>query len=218
MAIHLAREIVKLRKMILQQSTLVEQGMKQAFLAFNTHNKQSAKEVIQGDGEIDSNDVDLEEECLKILALHQPVAFDLRYVITCLKINNTLERIGDLAAGISEQALIVASKTKEPPQIDLSKLADLAQELIRLSLNSFMEMDITGSKNIITRDKESKSIYLGIFEQIKNCIKKTPEKTDYYIALLTIAMYMHRITDYAVNISEEIIYMITGEIVRHQKA
>jgi phosphate transport system protein len=218
MAVHLAREIIKLKKMTLQQSTLVEQGVKEAFLAFSTQDVKSAEKVIYGDSAIDRMEVDLEEECLKILALHQPVALDLRYVVTCLKINNDLERIGDLAADISEQALMVVEHAMDQLPADFQVLGALAQELLRLSLNSFMEMDISMAKEIIARESEVTQIFNTIFGTITNDIKKRPAKSDFLIAILIITRYMCRIADHAINIAEDIIYMITGEIVRHQKA
>lgn len=217
MALHLSKEINNLKKLILQQSTLVEQAVKQSIVALQHKDAKAGKDVISGDVTIDRKEVDLEEECLKILALHQPVAFDLRYVITCLKINNDLERIGDLAVRIATRAVTICDYPKESLPNQIFQLASQAQELLRRCINSLMEMDIKISRDIILKEEEIDAFAEDIKAILVDRLKAKPELAECYMAMISAARNIQRLADYAANIAEDIIYMITGEIVRHQK-
>lgn len=216
MAIHLAKEIIKLKKLILQQSAVVEESVKRAVLSFMNKDVKDAKKVVEGDYNIDRREVELEEECLKILALHQPVAIDLRYVISCLKMNNDLERIGDLASGIAKQAIGISEYKMDKMPVDFTIMMERTQEALKMSLDALMEMDANLAREVESKTSAITDMSKQTCDEIKDMIEKKPKKYDYFFHVLGVVKMLERISDYAANIAEDVVYMITGEIIRHQ--
>ncbi|SYZ72850.1 Phosphate-specific transport system accessory protein PhoU [Candidatus Zixiibacteriota bacterium] len=216
MAKHLQREIDKLKKKILALSAVVEESVNHAVRSISARDLRLADKVMDGDKEIDQMEVDVEEECLKILALDQPVAIDLRFIIAVLKINNDLERIGDLAANIAERAAFLA--TKEPVDIpfDFPGMSQLSESMLRRSLDALVNLDAKLAYEVINSDDAVDEMHREMYSRIQEEIVKRPEKLDCLINLLAVSRQLERIADHATNIAEDVIYMIEGEIVRHQ--
>ncbi len=213
---HFQNEIERLKKHILYMAAMVEKSLVSSVQSFNDRDLELADEVIDSDPKIDSQEVEVEEECLKILALHQPVAADLRYVVAVLKINNDLERIADLAVNIAKRTKnIITNGTVKMP-IDLNQMVDLAIQMVRESVDSLVQNDIAKASQVILNDDEIDNYHKQNYKIGQEHIKANPEATEYYISLLSVSRNLERIADHATNIAEDVIYMIEGEIVRHK--
>ena len=174
--------------------------------------------MIDRDAEIDQFEVDVEEEGLKILALHQPVAIDLRFIIAVIKINNDLERIGDLAVNIAERTLLLASQPPVAIAFDFNGLSAKAQTMLKKSLDALVNLDAGLARQVCAMDDDVDAINRNMYEQVRDAIRRHPEHTDAMIAHLTVSRCLERIADHATNIAEDVIYMTRGDIVRHQRA
>jgi phosphate transport system protein len=217
MSVHLFREIEKLKKMILKLSAVVEDNLHNAVSSIGKHDVKLAHKVIQTDAQINSDEIDVEEECLKILALHQPVAGDLRFIVAVLKINSDLERIGDLAVNIAERAVALFSeKTIELP-FDFTEMAEIASSMLCMSLDALVTMDGQMARTVRNLDSKVDDINRQMYDQVKMKISENPKNVGLMINLLSISRYLERIADHATNIAEDVIYMIEGHIVRHAK-
>jgi phosphate transport system protein len=215
MSVHLDREISKLKKKIMQIATMTEENVRRAVLSVNSRDEKLANEVIERDEELDRFEVEIEEECLKILALHQPVATDLRYVVACLKINNDLERVGDLAVNIAQRAAAIASNKEDAIPVDFNLIMDSAQRMFTKSLDAMMEVNTALAREVCEMDNETDDLNRGIHEEIIQMIKDKPRKAKYFLHLLGVSRQLERIADYATNIAEDVIYMTEGKIIRH---
>ena len=213
---HLQREIEKLKKKILSLSAAVENSVKMAVQSIENRDSALAESIIARDEEIDQLEVDLEEDCLKILALHQPVAIDLRFIIAVLKINNDLERIGDLAVNIAERAQFLSTQRSIAIPFDLDSLAEKTQEMLRKSLDSLVNLNTGLAREVCRTDDEVDAINRDMYDLVKNAIRAHPEQLDILIPYLSVSRYLERIADHATNIAEDVIYMIEGVIVRHK--
>ena len=212
----LQRETDKLRKSILTLAALVEERVRMAASAIDRRDPDLANKVIEGDHEIDTMEVDLEEEGLKILALYQPVAIDLRWIVAVLKINNDLERIGDLAVSIAKSARFLA--TQPPAQIpfDFSAMAEKAQGMFRKSLDAFVGMDAQMAREVLAADDELDVMRDQVRQLVRKSVKADPERLESLTHLQSVARRLERVSDHATNIAEDVIYMVSGEIVRHR--
>ena len=213
---HLDREIEKLKKRILALSAVVENSVQQAAQSVSDRDEALASVVINEDAEIDQMEVDVEEECLKILALHQPVANDLRFVIAVLKINNDLERIGDEAVNIAERAFFLARQTPVDIPFDFTMMSDKTQAMLRLSLDALVTLDTGLAREVGARDDQVDELNRQMYLNVHTAMRRRPDDIECLIHVLSISRHLERIADYATNIAEDVIYLIEGEIVRHK--
>lgn len=214
---HFQNEIERLKKKLLFLAAKVEENLNLSITAILDADLEKAANVISTDPEIDSLDVEIEEDCLKILALHQPVAADLRYIVVVLKIDSDLERIADLAVNISERVGTVSRyKTIEKP-FDLKIMLKTAVKMVKDSVDSLVSCDTKKAYRVIEEDDDIDAQEDNAFKVTQEHIKQNPQNVKYYVSLLSVARYLERIADHATNIAEDVIYMIDGEIVRHQK-
>lgn len=216
MTLHMKREIEKLKARLLEVSAAAEKNLCLAVESLKEKDVELARKVIDGDIEIDQLEVDVEEECLKILALHQPVAIDLRFIVTALKINNDLERIGDLAVNIAERGEFLAGQHEIdiPPEIDA--MAEKTQSMLTRSLDALVDMDCKLAHEVCADDDEVDTINRQMFRIVQDKIHIQPAQTEVLIHLLSASRHLERIADYATNIAEDVIYMVEGKIVRHK--
>jgi phosphate transport system protein len=212
----LRREIDKLKRSLLALSAMVEASVLKAVRAFQERNEVLAREVIDNDPVIDQKEVDLEEECLKILALHQPVAIDLRFIVAILKINNDLERIGDLAVNIAERAAALAKDRKLDVSFDISAMTAEVETMLKQCLNALMGLNPHLAREVIEQDDNVDGMNRDIIASVLAAIQKNPEQADYLIRFISVSRNLERIGDLATNIAEDVIYMVDGEIVRHR--
>lgn len=216
MSTHLHREIDKLKKKILFMGAETEETVRKSIDALITRNEPLAQQVIVGDEVLDNLEVEIEEECLKILALYQPVASDLRYVIAVLKINNDLERIGDLAVNIAERAAYLSTHAPIEVYLDFKSMADNAQLMLKQSLDSLVNSDTTLARQIRAEDDEVDTANKNMFKLLEEYIRQHPDRVTEALHLISVSRHLERIGDQATNIAEDVIYMVEGEIVRHQ--
>ncbi len=215
MTLHLQKELGTLKKMLLGLSAVVEESVHQAVLSLQKCDVQLAETIIAGDKQIDNLEVEIEEECLKALALYQPVAVDLRFIVAVLKINNDLERIGDLATNIAERTVALASICRMTPPFDYLSMAAKTQTMLKMALDSLVRLDIGLAKEVQALDDEVDHMHSSNFQIIKEEMRRDPEGIDSITQYLTVSRHLERIADLATNIAEEVYYMIEGEIVRH---
>ena len=212
---HFRKELETIKKRILTLGSMVEELVHDSVQAVDRVDADLANEIIKKDSEIDETEVDIEEECLKVLALHQPVAVDLRFIIAVIKINNELERIGDQAVNIAQRVQVIAKRPKPPFWFDYSEMGEKAQKMLRMSLDALVNMDVGLAYRVITMDDEVDQIKSDAYDKIKQAIQDLPERVGYYINLLLISRHLERLADHATNIAEEVIYLVEGEIFRH---
>ncbi len=217
MTLHFTREIDKLKQMILSLGALVEDTLSRAIEALQKLDVKQAEAIVRNDDLIDQKEVEVEEECLKILALHQPVARDLRYVVATLKINNDLERVGDMAVNIAERAKAMASLGGLPQGISFQTMVNVALEMLHKCLDALVNMDAKLAREVCALDDLIDNLHADTYVLVEKLVKKYPDRTAAIIQLLSISRYLERIGDQATNIAEDVIYMIEGEIVRHDK-
>ena len=213
---HFDRELEKLKKKILSLSALVEERVYLAIKAIESRDPDLAERIIRSDYEIDETEVEVEEECLKVLALYQPVAIDLRFIVAVIKINNDLERIGDQAVNIAERIQSIAKYPNISFHFDYTEMAEIAAAMLKQSLDALVNLDIDTAFRILTLDDEVDDIQGNAYSQIKQAMREHPEEMTYLINLYLISRHLERVADHATNIAEEVVYLIEGEIVRHE--
>lgn len=223
MASDIRKELEKVRKRILFLGTSVENNLQRAIRSLQNNDAELAHEVKKSDLEIDKTEVSLEDQCLEVLALHQPVAGDLRFLVTVLKINIDLERIGDLAAKIADKVLLLSFTQKKADifrdyPLVIAKLNDMFNSttwMLNKCLDAFAQEDADLAFKVILADDEvdkAKNMIRAILEET---IQNEPQKNNYLGMLLSVSRSLERIADHATNICEDIIYMLEGKIVRH---
>jgi len=218
MTVHLQREIETLKKQVFSLCAVVEDQVQMAVRAVIERDKAVAEAVCNRDSDIDDQEVVIEEECLKILALHQPVAIDLRLIIASLKMNNDLERIGDEAVTIAKQATALTTQAPTKIPFDLDGMWWKVQAMLRDSLDALVNMDTRLAADVCRRDDEVDQIKREFRLQAEQMIRVNPQCVTPMLKLLAVSRSLERIADLATNIAEDVIYMIHGKIVRHGKA
>ena len=218
MSVHLQREINNIKKSILSLSALVEERVWKAVKAVIDRDIELARKIVESDYEIDEFEVQIEEECLKALALHQPVAIDLRFIVAVLKINNDLERIGDLAANIAKRAFHMCNLDRIEFPIEFPMIAEKAQQMLKKSLDALVNLDPVLAQKVRDDDDDVDALNRSIYEQVAENIKKDISTLECNIYLRSVSKNLERIADLATNIAEDVIYTCKGEIVRHKQS
>lgn len=215
MSVHLHKELEQLKSKLLYLGGMTESCMRKAGLALKTMDAALAREVIEADNQVDLKEVEIEEDCLKILALHTPVANDLRFVIATLKINNDLERVSDLAVNIAERVIYLQKRPPVPIPFDFESMWQKALAMIKNALDAFVRSDVALARKVCDDDDAVDSINKAMYAQVYEGIRKAPEHVESLIHYLSVSRHLERVADYATNIAEDVIYMIEGKIVRH---
>ena len=216
MPARLQKEIENLKNRILALGAIVEEHVRMAIQSVETKDTDLANSVIESDSKIDEIEVEVEEECLKVLALHQPVAVDLRFITAVIKINNDLERIGDEAVNISERVVYISSRPPLKVPFDYKLMSFKTMAMLKSSLDALVNLDIDLAYKVRLQDDEVDDINREIYEKVRESVIKNPERAGYLINLFSISRHLERIADHATNIAEEVIYMIEGVIPRHK--
>jgi phosphate transport system protein len=211
----LHKEIQRLKQQLLFLGALIEERVSLAVKSVDQRDQVLAQRVIDGDTEIDQMEVDLEEECLKVLALHQPVAIDLRVIIAVLKINSDVERIGDLAVDIAERGVFFATHEPVNLPIDFPLMSRKVQEMLQKSLDALVNLDIALAKEVWVTDDVIDDMHSKAFQHVEDAILGRPQYIEQFIHYLSVSRYLERIADHATNIAEDVIYLVEGTIVRH---
>ncbi|RJO63464.1 MAG: phosphate transport system regulatory protein PhoU [Myxococcales bacterium] len=217
MPVRLLKEFEKLKASILALGVEVERQLRLAVQSIETRDPHLARQVIDGDARIDEMEVDLEEDCLKALALYQPVAHDLRFLVSVLKMNNDLERIGDLAVNIAKRALPLAETPPMAMPFDFQTICEKTEEMLRNSLEAMVRFDTDLAYGVLEADDTVDDINRKIYRFVEEEVLKTPQNITYFIHLMGIYRQLERIADHATNIAEDVIYLAKGEIIRHRE-
>lgn len=215
MSVHLQREIERLKKNLLSLCALVEEQAQWAVRALLDRDPEIARRVEQQDAEVDHREVEIEEECLKTLALHQPVASDLRFIVSAMKINSDLERIGDLAVNIARKAANFSSQPPMAIPFDLDGMWAKTQSMLRDSVEALVNLNASLANNVCARDNEVDRMKHEIRHKAEEIMRSKPEHVPALLTLLAVSRNLERMADHATNIAEDVIYMIEGRIIRH---
>jgi phosphate transport system protein len=215
MSKHWERDLENLQRHLMALAASVEEAIFKGIRSLQQRDPSLAREVVEGDSAIDQEENHIEDECLKMLALHQPVAIDLRRIIAALKINTDLERMADLSVNIAERALTLA----ELPRIDvpqkLQRMTDLTTLMVRQSLDAFVLLDAQLARRVIRLDDEVDGYNREIIAELIHSMQSSAEQVPAFVAFFSAVRQLERIADHATNIAEDVVYLIEGEIIRH---
>jgi len=212
---HLEADLDRLKKEVLSMGGMVEESINKAFAALARRRPELADQVLAGDDAIDQKEVEVEDMCLKILALHQPVASDLRFIVAIMKVNNDLERMGDLAQNIAERAAFLS--THEPIEVDLDfdRMVHAVRKMVSLSLDALIRQDTAAAREVCEGDDAVDDYNRQMFDQLQELMKRDPDMVERAVQTLSVARHLERIADLATNIAEDVVFMVDGENIRH---
>ncbi|MCE5228726.1 phosphate signaling complex protein PhoU [bacterium] len=218
MSFHFQRDLEQLRKKILGLGAMVEDALSKAVQALVDRDDTLAREVIRDDAEIDHAEIEVEEDCLKILALYQPVAQDLRFIVAVLKMNNDLERMGDHAANVAKRARFIARR--DPIQLppDIVAMSENVKTMLKHTLDALINRDADLARKVCAADDAVDRQKREIADMVRARIYESTDDRESLLKLLDIPRHLERIADLATNISEDVVYMIEGSIIRHHHA
>jgi phosphate transport system protein len=215
MSRHLERDLKRLEKEILAMGSMVEEAINKAITALMNRRSALAQEVIDGDEEIDGKEIEVEELCLKILALHQPVAGDLRFIVAVMKVNNDLERMADLAVNIAERSLYLSQHDAIGVPLDFTRMAATVRSMVCDSLDALVKLDARLARQVLERDDEVDRINREMFSVLQDLMRQDPSTIERAVQTLSASRNLERIADHATNIAEDVAFMIEGDVIRH---
>jgi phosphate transport system protein len=212
---HLQKDIDSLKNKIITMGSEIEDRVYKSSLALINRDERLVNEVVQSDQQIDKMEVDIEEHCLKILALYQPVAIDLRFIIAVLKINNELERVGDIAVNIAERAAALCKRKDFKIPYNVTAMATKVESMLTRSIDALVNMDVSLAHQIRAEDDEVDEYNREMYVRVKDMILQSPEDVDCMLHAVSAGRHFERIADHACNVAEDVIYLVDAEIVRH---
>jgi phosphate transport system protein len=215
---HFHEELADLKQTLLAMGALVEDQIRRVMRALVERDDALAREVIERDRDVNAYDVGVDEKCVELLALHQPAAGDLRFVTTAMKIVTDLERIGDQAVNIAQRALELNAEPQLKPYIDLPRMAEQAQRMVRASLDAFVARDTALARRVCADDRPVDALNHQIFRELLTYMMSDPTTIPRAIRLMLIARFLERVADHATNIAEMVVYMVESRMVRHTLA
>jgi phosphate transport system protein len=215
---HFHDELDALKQTLLAMGALVEDQIRRVMHALLERDDAIAREVIERDQRVNAYDLEIDEKCVELLALHQPTAIDLRVIMTGIKIVTDLERIGDQAVNIAQRALELHTEPQLKPYVDLPRMADNAQRMVKESLDAFVNRDTELARRVCAADAEVDGLKEQIFRELLTFMMQDPKTIPRAMRLILISRFMERIADHATNIAEMVIYMVEGKLVRHSLA
>jgi len=216
MSLHLERDIENLQHELLGLSAMVEQMVNKATRALRERDAMLAHEVVDADEEIDHREVRIEEECLKMLALHQPVAIDLRRIATAMKVNNDLERVADLAVNIAQRALSLVEYPDFFVPETLDRMVTLATQMVSEAIDALVQLDTEAARRVCARDDEVDALNRKVIDEMLVLMQSRADKVNAALHCFSATRHLERIADHATNIAEDVIYLVNGEIARHR--
>jgi phosphate transport system protein len=213
---HYEKELQEIKNGLIYLGALTEKAIQIAMKALLERNSDIAQNVIDNDREIDKLDAELEERCVRILALRQPTAIDLRFITTAIKINGHLERIGDMAVNIAEKAVLLNKEPQLKPYIDLPRMADLVSEMIKSSLDALIKNDLEMAEKVQQKEQIVDDLNEQIFRELLTFMMEDTKSIHRAILIMQISKNLERIADHAKGVADMVVYLVTGESVRHQ--
>jgi len=212
------RELQEIREGLLYIGALTERALERGTQALVERDSALAREIVREDEQIDRLDVDLEEKCIRLLALRQPAARDLRFITTAIKITGHLERIGDMAANIAEKVLILNNLPQVKPYVDLPRMVEISRGMIRKSLDAMVQENVELAKKVREEDAVIDQLNDQVFRELLTFMMEDPHKIQVCLYVMQISKSLERIADHAEGIADMVIYMVTGKSVRHKQA
>lgn len=213
---HFDEELEGLHQDILKMGIMAQEAIFKSVEALKNRDKRQAQEIIDTDDKVDAWELEIDEKCIDLIACHQPMAGDLRFITTGMKINAELERIADLAVDISQRVLEIAEKPLLKPLIDIPKLSVVAQNMVRQAIDSFVKRDVELAREVIASDSEADKLRNLVQEELINdYMAKDPTTAARAVPLLLIARHLERICDHTTNIAEDVVYMVEGKVIKH---
>jgi phosphate transport system protein len=215
MSKHLQRDLEKLKKELLTMGGMVAVATDRAITAVIDRRRELAEEVTKGDDAIDAKELAVEDECLKMLALHQPVASDLRFIVTVLKVNNDLERMGDLAKNIAERAVALAQQPPIDGAQDFRRMAERVRTMVHECIDALVARDVDLARKVCLDDREVDEEYKQRLASLQEVMRGDPRNVERAVHLLSVARHLERIADHATNVAEDVVFLVDGEVIRH---
>lgn len=215
---HFDEALKILKEKILEMSGRVEEALSVAIQAFTQRREETAQRVIASDHAIDMLEIEIDEMCMRLLALHQPQAGDLRFIASAMKINNDLERMGDLAVNIAERTLDLLKTAPLASLPHLPQMCQAAQSMLKDSIDAFVRNDVALAQNVCERDDAVDKLNRRIFEQMFDMMRGDPRVIERSFEMILVAKNLEKIADHATNICEDVIYMVNGKVIKHHIA
>lgn len=212
---HFDEELAALKSQLLRMAGLAEDQIDKALAALVSRDSTLAREVIERDHQVNAMDVEIDEDCIRLLALHQPAARDLRLVTTAMKIATELERISDLAENVCERSLELNEEPQLKPYIDIPRMGNLARIMVKESIDAFVKDDAMLARKVLTDDDSVDELMEQVFRELLSFMIENPLTISRAIRLSFIAKYLERMADHATNIAELVVYLVEGKIIRH---
>ncbi len=212
---HFDDELKALKEKILRMGAMVEEQITHAIQGLVDRNTDLARQVIANDPRVNAMDVEIDEDCLRLIALHQPMARDLRFLTTAMKISTELERMSDLAENVSERTLELNEEPQLKPYIDIPRMAEHVQRMVKESLDSFVNQNSDLARKVCSDDDIIDRLNHQIFRELLSFMIEDPHSTTRAIRISFISKYLERIADHATNIAELVVYLVEGKIIRH---
>ncbi len=213
---HFDEELKELHKEILKMGVMTQEAIFKSIESLKNRDASQARQVIIDDGKIDDIENEIDEKCIDLIARYQPMAGDLRFIATAMKINSDLERIADLAVDICQRAQELIEKPVLKPLVDIPKLAQISQQMVKESIDAFVNRDPGLARQVIKTDPQADTLRNLVSDELINeYMARDPKTADRAVPLLLIARYLERICDHTTNIAEDVIYMVEGRVVKH---
>jgi phosphate transport system protein len=212
---HFDEELIELRKKLLRMASLVEESIALSIEGLKVQKEELAQQVLGREEDVNLLDIEIDEACLRLLALRQPMAGDLRFITSAMKIGSELERMGDLAVNIAERTIALLKAPLLKPLIDIPRMAILTQNMVKDSINAFVNRDEGLARNVCERDDEIDSLNDQIFRELLTYMMQDPHNIERAVGLILVGRHLERIADHATNVSEDVIYLAKGKTIKH---
>ena len=212
---HFDEELAELKATLVRMASLAEDQIDQALSALTNRDSDQARQVIARDHKVNALDVEIDEECLRLLALHQPAARDLRLVTTAMKISTELERISDLAENVCERTIELNEEPQLKPYIDIPRMGNIARAMVKESIDAFVKDDSALARKVLANDDMVDDLMEQIFRELLSFMIEDPRTISRATRLTFVAKYLERMADHATNIAELVVYLVEGKIIRH---
>lgn len=210
-----SEKLASIRDLLLRMALLVEEAIRGSVRSLVERDSELAEKIIRNDHRINAIDVGIDEESIRLIALIQPMASDLRFITTAMKITTDLERIGDYAVNIAERAIELNEEPNLKPYVDIPRMSEIAQGMIRDAIGAFIDEDEKMARDVIARDDEVDELNLAVFEELLAIMTRDPDTVSRAVKITYISKYLERIADHSTNVAEMVVYLVKGKIIRH---
>ena len=213
---HFDQQLEALRKNLIQMASMVETAIANSVKSLITRDTELARLVVQSDEQVDALELEIDKQCVDLLALRQPLAIDLRFITSSIKITNNLERMGDLAVNIAERVIPLSQEPQLKPLIDIPRMATITQTMVKDSIDAFVNRDTELARSVYERDSTVDAMNDQIFRELLTYMMQDPANITRAVHLILISRHLERIADHSTNIAEEVVYIVKAKVVKHR--